>query len=75
MKSSDWLIELNGLCISGIEMWKSVRGGEGGRPWCVCVCVRACMCALALMKWREGLALQDGAMDAVQGSEPGVNWV
>lgn len=38
-----------------------------------------CMCVLArvsLMKWREGLALQDGgAADAVQGSEPRVNWV
>lgn len=66
----DWII---GLCISrvatGLQMRKSIREGKEGERACVCVRVRA------LMKWREGLVLQDRGRDALQGSERGVNWV
>ncbi len=33
------------------------------------------MCVCVLMKWREGLALQDRGRDTLRGSEQRVNWI
>ena len=43
--------------MTGLQLWKGSREE--------CVCVRACV----LMKWREGLVLQDRGRDALRGSE------
>ena len=51
--------------VTGLQRWK----GRGGVSSCVCVCV------CVLMKWREGLVLQDRGRDALRGSEQRVNWI
>lgn len=50
--------------MTGLQLWKC--SGVCVRL-CVCVCVRAR--ARVLMKWREGLVLQDRGRDALRGSE------
>lgn len=40
------------------------RGAKGARM-CVCACVHACV--RAVMKWREGLVLQDKGQGCIAG--------